>query len=47
MVKIDVTKDFAQFEKFVSLLKELRACDKGTTAKHVRWMHTSPSALLT
>ena len=45
MVKIDVTKDFAQFEKFVSLLKQLRSFDKGATAKHVRRMHAPPNAL--
>ena len=38
-VKIDVAKDFAQFEKFVSLLKQLRATDKGATTKHVRWKY--------
>lgn len=42
VVKIDVIKDFTQFERFVSLLKQLRACDKGTTAKQVSWGHASP-----
>lgn len=38
-MKIDVAKDFAQFEKFVSLLKQLRANDKGSATKHVRWKY--------